>query len=90
METRAFCRRCLLEDMPSEAALLQSVRELIALLPEESRVPESLRTVRLAKCRACNHLNGGTCALCGCFVELRTAKARLSCPDVPSKWPAVK
>ena len=90
MEPRTFCRRCLLEDMPSEAELLRSVQELIELLPEESRATEQTRSNRLAACRTCDHLNGGTCALCGCFVELRTAKARLSCPAVPPGWLAEK
>ena len=30
----------------------------------------------------------GTCALCGCFVELRAQKKRAVCPHVPGKWPA--
>ena len=90
MEARPFCRRCLLEDMPSEAELLRSVQELIDLLPEESRVSAQMRSKRLAACRVCDHLNGGTCALCGCFVELRTAKAHMACPDVPPRWQAEK
>ena len=40
MEKKPFCRRCLLEDMPDEAALAKSIRELIDLLPEDKRAPE--------------------------------------------------
>ena len=83
---KPFCRRCLLEDMPSEAALMQNIRDLIALMPEEQRADDALRMQRLRLCRECDHLNDGTCALCGCFVELRTAKARQRCPQVPARW----
>lgn len=84
---KPICRRCLLEDMPSEAALIQNIRELIALMPPEQRADEALHRQRLAICRNCDHLNDGTCALCGCFVELRAAKRRMRCPDVPARWP---
>ena len=53
-----FCRRCLLEDMPSQAELARSVRELVDLLPEENRAPEEERLRRLALCRSCDHLLG--------------------------------
>ena len=72
--------------MPSEAALMENIRDLIALLPEEQLASDELRALRLAHCRACDHLVNGTCALCGCFVELRAAKVRMRCPDVPPKW----
>ena len=83
---KPFCRRCLLEDMPSEAALMENIRDLIALLPEEQRAGDGLRAQRLSNCRKCDHLANGTCALCGCFVELRAAKVRMRCPHVPPKW----
>ena len=83
---KPFCRRCLLEDMPAEAALMENIRDLIALLPEEQRAGDGLRAQRLSNCRECDHLADGTCALCGCFVELRAAKARMRCPHVPPKW----
>lgn len=81
-----MCRRCLLQDMPDEAALLQSVRELIDLLEPRARAPQEAVRRRLQACAACAHLNAGTCALCGCYVELRAAKARMSCPDMPPRW----
>ena len=81
-----FCRRCLLEDMPSQAELARSVRELVDLLPEENRAPEEERLRRLDLCRSCDHLLDGMCALCGCYVELRAAKKRMACPDVPGRW----
>ena len=72
--------------MPSEAALMENIRDLIALLPDEQRAGDELRAQRLSCCRECGHLADGTCALCGCFVELRAAKARMRCAHVPPKW----
>lgn len=86
---RPFCRRCLLEDMSSEAELLRSIEELISLLPPEKRADDATRAQRLSMCRECDHLRSGTCLLCGCFVELRTAKAHMACPDVPARWQSV-
>jgi len=86
MLNKPFCRRCLLADMPDQAALARSVRELIDLLPDAQRAPEEIRQARLARCRACDHLLDGGCALCGCYVELRAAKRGMGCPDVPARW----
>lgn len=84
-ETR-ICKRCLIGDIPDQASLAELIRERIALLPEEQRADEALMVSRLDACRACDHLNSGTCALCGCYVELRAAKRHMRCPDVPARW----
>ena len=84
--SRPICRRCLLEDMPDQAALAKSIRELIDLLPDTLRAAETERQARLAACRSCEHLIDGMCALCGCYVELRAAKNNKGCPDVPGRW----
>ncbi len=86
MTSKPFCRRCLLEDMPSEAELAKSIRELIDLLPEHMRAPQEVTAARLEQCRMCDHLHSGMCALCGCYVELRAAKIPLRCPDIPARW----
>lgn len=86
MQNKPFCRRCLLEDMPDEAALARSIRELIDLLPEEKRAAADVTAARLAVCRQCDQLQNGMCALCGCYVELRAAKKHMHCPQVPGKW----
>ena len=80
------CLRCLLSEMPEEAVLAQSLRELIALIPEEDRVSAETVKNRLQACRGCGHLSRGTCGLCGCYVEHRAEKRRGTCPAVPSKW----
>ena len=83
---KPFCRRCLLEDMPSQAQLAASIRELIDLLPPERRAEPETVAQRLSACRACGCLIDGMCALCGCYVELRSAKRAMTCPDVPDRW----
>jgi len=80
------CRKCLLEEMGDQQALLASIQQLIDALPDEKRANEKTRQQRLACCRACVHLHEGTCGLCGCFVELRAAKNWMHCPDVPGRW----
>ena len=85
-EPKPFCRRCLLEDMPSQAALAASIRDLIALLPEDKRAPREETSRRLAICRDCDQLRSGLCALCVCYVELRAAKGRMGCPALPPRW----
>ncbi len=80
------CVRCLLREMPDAAALAASLRELIALIPEEERAPAPLAEARLAACRACPHLRRGTCVLCGCYVEHRAERKGAACPDVPDRW----
>lgn len=86
IDQKKICRRCLLEDMPDQAALAASVRELVALLPEHLRAPEKITSARLDICKNCDHLYGGMCELCGCYVQLRAAKKKLGCPDVPARW----
>ena len=81
-----LCRKCLLQDLPDEAELAESIRELIALLPDEQRADAETIRIRLNACRACDALHRGTCGLCGCYVELRTAKKWMHCPRVPARW----
>ena len=80
------CVRCLIADLPDERALAEILAQRVAQLPAEERVTEAERQRRLACCRDCRHLNHGTCALCGCYVEIRAARARMNCPDVPGRW----
>lgn len=83
---RRICKRCLLSQVPDMAELAKVIRERIALLPEDEKVSEQVMGERLSVCSRCDHLNDGTCGLCGCYAELRAAKARMRCPCVPAKW----
>ena len=85
METRV-CRHCLLADMEDERALRDSITERIRLLPGDERAEDAEYTRRLTLCRACDQLNAGTCAQCGCYVELRAARRGMHCPHVCPKW----
>ena len=78
--------RCLVGEMPDEAELAKVIRERVESLPEEERTPEKEYAFRLSACRECGSLNRGTCALCGCYVEIRAAKIRMHCPSVPARW----
>lgn len=82
------CPRCLSAQVPGGEALSALLRQWIGAIPEERRADEAVRRARLAACRACAHLNAGTCALCGCYVEYRAAHAAQRCPDAPGRWPA--
>ena len=86
MDEKRVCKRCLLADIPDEARLAQSIRELVDLLPEDKRAPAAETEQRLSTCRACDHLQNGMCTLCGCYVELRAAKRHMCCPNTPSNW----
>ena len=78
--------RCLIGEMPDEAELAKIIRDRIDTIPEEDRVPEEEYAVRLAKCRECRHLQRGTCARCGCYVEIRAVRRAQRCPEIPPAW----
>ena len=80
------CVRCLTADLPDGAALYRLLRERVAALPAEEKAPEETVLRRLSLCRACDHLRSGTCALCGCYVEVRAARKAIGCPRVPPLW----
>ena len=78
--------RCLAADILGGEALAALIRERVEEIPEEEKTSEAEYARRLEQCRGCRALNRGTCALCGCYVEIRAAKGRMICPDVPNKW----
>lgn len=82
MTKRPPCRRCLLKDLDGE--YFRSVYQYIKSLPQEQRASGGSYARRLALCRGCESLQNGMCAHCGCFVEVRAAKRRQSCPV--GKW----
>ena len=83
---RAPCRRCLLQEFAEGKALYELIREYIEAIPEEQRADERTYDARLEACKACDWLAGGMCGLCGCYVEVRAARARQCCPDVQARW----
>lgn len=74
------CRKCLTRDMAGKEAYFRSLREYIENLDPEIRVSDTIYEERLSVCRQCDLLLDGMCRSCGCYVELRAAVARRSCP----------
>lgn len=80
-----ICKKCLLRDVPEEEAF-KNMYEYIAGLPEEDKADEQLYEYRLNLCRECDKFLAGMCRMCGCFVEMRAAMKKRSCPYIPQKW----
>lgn len=85
-DTKPFCKRCLLSEMPDEASLYEIIADYLQALPPEQKADDSLYQQRLVRCRTCDQLINGTCLLCGCYVETRAAKGIQCCPHTPPYW----
>lgn len=79
------CPKCLLEDLKVEELLI-TVQAYVRQLDPKEKATEAIYQERLAQCKACPHLYSGMCGKCGCYVQLRAAKALQKCPDVPARW----
>ena len=82
-ETRrgaAPCRKCLIADLPRGEKLQKILQERLEQIPEEEKVSPAEYAARMEACRTCGELHEGTCALCGCYVELRLARRARQCP----------
>ncbi|WP_306817680.1 DUF6171 family protein [Acetatifactor muris] len=75
-----LCKKCLLRDMEGQEEYFRSLREYIENLDEDRKVSASVYEERLTVCRQCEMLLEGMCRSCGCYVELRAAVAKNSCP----------
>lgn len=84
--TKPYCMRCLLSEMPEERPLFEIIADYLQALPPEEKADVSTYQQRLARCQACDQLINGTCLLCGCYVEARAAKANQRCPHAPPFW----
>lgn len=85
---RRVCRQCLLRELAGadeagkkELLMIEKYRD--ALKPADRVAGEEYER-RLLLCKECGCLLDGTCAACGCYVELRAAARRLRCPK--KKW----
>lgn len=79
------CRRCLSADI-GDKELAQAIAERIATIPDGQRAGSDEYKRRLDICRACDSLNHGTCAKCGCYAEIRAARKNAYCPAAQKKW----
>lgn len=79
-----FCRKCLTGELAEAADTYRTIREHIENLDPDVRTDEELYGKRLDICRECEWLLTGMCRSCGCYVELRAAMIKNSCPR--KKW----
>lgn len=86
METR-ICKKCLLRDgnLEHDRGYVLRYRDNLS---EEDRAEEACYEKRLAACQSCELLLQAMCRGCGCYVELRAALKKQSCPY--GKWAADK
>lgn len=80
-----FCKKCLIRDL-DEGELVTTIKEYVARLDDRIKTPAEEYENRLKQCISCDRLISGTCAVCGCYVEMRAAVQRNSCPAPKPKW----
>ena len=85
MQGKKPCPRCLLADI-AEEDISRAIAARISAIPEEQRVSEDEYDRRLSICKSCDMLVSGTCGKCGCYVELRAARAANRCPHEKKYW----
>lgn len=78
------CRKCLTRDMIGKEEYFRSLHEYIENLDIDVKTEELLYEERLAVCKECDFLLEGMCRKCGCYVEMRAALTKNSCPV--KKW----
>lgn len=61
----------------ADIAMIEKYKDAIK---KEDRVSEETYEARLLICKECDKLNAGTCAACGCYVELRALSPMAGCP----------
>ena len=83
MDSFRICKKCLLKDMDEEK-YRRLIKKELDWMDEEMKAPQELYAQRLQICSDCEKLNQGTCAACGCYVELRAAARKAACPH--KKW----
>ena len=86
-QQKRICRKCLTADM-DQAEYFTNLHTYIANLDSDIKVDSQIYNERLAVCKSCDLLADGMCRACGCFVELRAAICKNSCPY--DKWLAQK
>lgn len=82
---KKICKKCLLRDLDKNE-YFKSLQAAIEAISDDERTPADLYEERLNACKQCEKLIEGMCAVCGCFVELRAAKASSYCPHVHPHW----
>lgn len=86
-QQKRICRKCLTADM-DQVEYFANLHTYIANLDADIKVDSQIYNERLTVCKNCDLLADGMCRACGCFVELRAAIGKNSCPY--DKWLAQK
>lgn len=81
---KPFCKRCFLNEIDED--MYKGIYEYISSLSEDIKTEGKAYAERLAICRQCDSLIGGTCIKCGCFAEVRAAKKIMHCPSEEHLW----
>lgn len=84
MDNPRFCKRCLTREMAGQEQYFANLRAYIENLDADVKAAEEVYEERLGVCKECDHLLQGMCRSCGCYVELRAAMGKNSCPN--RKW----
>lgn len=74
------CKRCLTREMTDQMDIYGTIREYLEGLEESMKSSEQVYEERLALCKQCEMLLEGMCRKCGCYVEVRAAVQRNTCP----------
>lgn len=86
-QQKRICRKCLTADM-DQTEYFVNLHAYIANLDADIKADSRIYNERLEVCKSCDLLADGMCRACGCFVELRAAIGKNSCPY--DKWLAQK
>lgn len=79
-----FCRKCLTRELAGQEEIYRTIREYIDNLDPDAKADRELYEERLEVCKECELLLQGMCRSCGCYVELRAAMDKNTCPR--KKW----
>ena len=79
-----ICKKCLMRELQDETEYYESIGALIDRLEPDTKAEETLYEERLQICKACEMFLEAMCRSCGCYVELRAAVEKNSCPR--KKW----
>ena len=79
-----ICKKCLMRELQNKTEYYDSIGALIERLDPEVKVSDSLYEERLQICKECEMFLEAMCRSCGCYVELRAATAKNTCPK--KKW----
>lgn len=77
--SNAKCGKCLLRDYDG-SDYKEKVQAFLNQIPNGVRTPPYDYKRRLEVCAECDMLSDGMCMECGCYVQVRAAKAPLYCP----------